>query len=113
MGSFVSYLGKSATSSIPHATIFTNSIREINRSGVIIAKDVISTGGMNTSLTFNEEIREKCQELLTRVKESNGMEKVTIDYYNNEILAITDCKNHTSYVSSKVSPTTFGYQLSG
>ena len=72
----------------------------------IIKNDVPIT----KNLEFDDEIKEKCFEILTKVIESDGF--THIDYYNTKIYSISEYNDiHYLHGSDKISPTTYGWYL--
>ncbi len=89
--------------------ITKENIIELNNTSIVyttIEKDVIIT----KNLEFDDEIKDKCFEILTKVIESNGF--ADIGYYNTKIYSITEYNDiHYLYNCSKISPTTYGWTL--
>lgn len=61
------------------------------------------------TLHFHEEIAKNANYLLSNIKENGGT--LTIYYHQSTIYGISDDITHQSYISSKLSPTTFGWVL--
>ena len=62
------------------------------------------------NLKFDDEIKNKCYEILEKVNESDGF--TYIDYYITKIYSISEYNDrYYLYNSSKISPTTYGWTL--
>jgi hypothetical protein len=67
-------------------------------------------GPIIKNLEFDDEIKNQCFEILTKVIESDGF--TDIGYYNTKIYSISEYNDiHFLHNSSKTSPTTWGWTL--
>lgn len=92
-------------STVPVLQLTSSSIKEIDNTKVIYIADDHDL----KVLYFNDEIKDDCFRILTEAKKSH--QDVTIDYYNWVVLGIQLKGESQMFISSCLSPTSFGYVL--
>jgi len=97
-----------ATGTMERIRLQPDDIYKVSDDCVKIDRPMFIGLGMYT-YSYDDEIKNKCIEILNNIAAVGSKGSCTIYIHNNKIMAIDE--KHTSYMGKNVNPTTFGYAL--
>jgi hypothetical protein len=86
-------------------------INEVHEDKVVFLQGDHRTS--SSTFYYDEDIKDKCFEILTKLNLiDNELKHVNIYYHNNKIYGISEDNNNCDhYFSTKITPTSHGYSL--